>query len=87
MFRRSDVRRSIENRGSCPQTAGGVPPTGTDECAGVAAVDTVAAVAQTDDPAGSIPKKGIKGAPMTVLLLSLLLENNGLSVCAYGMNG
>jgi len=56
MFRRSDVRRSIENRGenrgSCPQTAGGVPPTGTDGCAGVAAADTVAAVAQTDDPAG-----------------------------------
>lgn len=52
MFRRSDVRRSIENRGSCPQTAGGVPPTGTDGCAGVAAADTVAAVEQTDDPAG-----------------------------------
>ncbi len=45
---------------SCPQTAGGVPPTGTDECAGVAAADTVAAVVQTDDPAGSIQEKGEK---------------------------
>ena len=45
-------------RGSCPQTAGGVPPTGTDERAGVAAADTVAAVEQTNDPAGSIREKG-----------------------------
>ena len=60
MFRRSDVRRNTENRGSCPQTAGGVPPTGTGECADVSAADTVAAVAQTDDPAGSIQEKGEK---------------------------
>ena len=54
MFRRSDVRWNIGNRGGCPQTAGGVPPTGTDECAGDAAADAVASVVQTDDPAGSI---------------------------------
>lgn len=41
-------------RGSCPQTAGGDPQTGTDECAGDAAADVVVSVAQTDDPAGSI---------------------------------
>lgn len=45
---------------NCSQTAGGVPPTGTDECAGAAAADTVAAVAQTDDPAGSIQENGEK---------------------------
>ena len=28
----------------CPQTAGGVPPTGTDECAGDAAVGVAASV-------------------------------------------
>lgn len=39
---------------NCPQTGGGVPPTGTDECAD----DAVAAAAQTDDPAGSIQEKG-----------------------------
>ena len=55
MFRRSDVRWNIGNRGGCPQTAGGVPPTGTDECAGDAADD---AAAQTDDPTGSIQEKG-----------------------------
>lgn len=58
MFRRSDVRRNTENRGSCPQTAGGVPPTGTDECAGVTAADAAASVVQTDVPAGSIQEKG-----------------------------
>ena len=58
MFRRSDVRRNTENRGSCPQTAGGDPPTGTDECAGVAAADAQASVTQTDDPADSIQEKG-----------------------------
>lgn len=53
--------RNIEKKGgSCPQTAGGVPPTGTDECAGDAAADAVASVAQTDDPAGSIQEKGEK---------------------------
>jgi len=46
--------RNIENWGSCPQTAGGVPPTGTDECADDAAAVAVASVAQMDDPAGSI---------------------------------
>ena len=48
------MRRNIENRGSCLQTSGGVPPTGTDEYAGDAAADAVASVAQADDPAGSI---------------------------------
>jgi len=36
----------------------GVPPTGTDKCAGDAAADAVASVAQTDDPAGSSQEKG-----------------------------
>lgn len=57
ILRRSDVRRNIENRGSCPQAAGGVPPTGTDECAGDVAADAVAAAVQTDAPAGSIQEK------------------------------
>ena len=54
MFRRSDVRWNIGNRGSCPQTAGEFHPTGTDECAGDAAAVAVVSAAQTDDPAGSI---------------------------------
>lgn len=46
--------------GAVRRQLGGVPPTGTDEGAGVVAADTVAAVAQTDDPAGSIQEKGEK---------------------------
>lgn len=42
----------------------GTPPTGTDECAGVAAADTVAAVAQTDAHAGSIQETGYPFVPM-----------------------
>lgn len=48
------MRRDIKNGGAVRRQPGGVPPTGTDECAGDAAADAVAAVAQTDDPAGSI---------------------------------
>ena len=57
MFRQSDVYRNTENRGSCPQTAGGVPPTGAAGCAGNVVAD---AAARTSDPAGSIQEKGEK---------------------------